>query len=238
MEPQGEPIARGRAADVYADGPDRVLRRYREPGAKTGREATLMAYLHAAGYPVPEVFDADGPDIVMARISGPTMLATLERRPWTARLQARILAGLHQGLHLVDAPDDLPRPWGPSGGIVHLDLHPDNVILAPGGPVVIDWSNAVGGPPGIDLARTWLMVAAMGGASKRWQRTIEGTLRRSFVKEFLAYADREAARAWFDAAVELTLLDPHVTTTEAAAIRALQRRTPAPLATPGHTGPA
>mgnify|MGYP001363872409 CR=1 FL=1 len=152
MEPKGDPIARGRAADVYADGPHRVLRRYRGSGASTGREAALMTYLHTAGYPVPEVFDADGPDIVMARISGPTMLDTLGRRPWTARLQARILAGLHQGLHVVAAPVDLPRPWGPTGGIVHLDLHPDNVILAPGGPVVIDWSNAVGGPAGIDLA--------------------------------------------------------------------------------------
>lgn len=228
-----EPIARGRAADVYAEGADRVRRRYRAAGMSAAPEAALMSYLHTAGYPVPEVFDADGPDLVMARVHGPTMLETLGRRPWTARLQARILAGLHEGLHAVAAPDDLPRPWaeamkGEAVSIVHLDLHPDNVILAPGGPVVIDWANAAAGPRGLDLARTWLMVATMGGPAKRWQAPFEARVRRSFVGEFLNYADREAAHAWFDRAVELTLVDPNVSVTEAAAIRELQRRTPAP----------
>ena len=254
--PTGDLIARGRAADVYAEGADRVRRRYREPAHSAESEAELMRYLHGQGYPVPEVFDADGADLVMARVPGPTMLSELERRPWTTRLQARVLAGLHQGLHAVPPPPGMRRPWAderseaaraagsgeiersepagsgetePSGevasSIVHLDLHPDNVILAPAGPIVIDWSNAVVGPPGIDLARTWVMVAAMGGPSAAWQRLIESRVRRSFVNQFLAYADLGAARRWFDAAVELTLLDPHVTATEAAAIRELQRRT-------------
>ena len=250
--PTGELIARGRAADVYAEGADRVRRRYREPAHSAESEAELMRYLHGQGYPVPEVFDAEGADLVMARVPGPTMLAELGRRPWTTRLQARVLAGLHQGLHAVPPPPGMRRPWdersdaaraagsgegersdaaraagsGKTGSsIVHLDLHPDNVILAPAGPVVIDWSNAVVGPPGIDLARTWVMVAAMGGPSAAWQRLIESRVRRSFVNQFLAYADLGAARHWFDAAVELTLLDPHVTATEAAAIRELQRRT-------------
>ena len=284
--PTGGLIARGRAADVYADGAGRVRRRYRTPAQSAEPEAELMRYLHGQGYPVPEVFDAEGADLVMARVPGPTMLAELGRRPWTTRLQARLLAGLHEGLHAVPPPPGMRRPWdgdqaaterseaaraagsgrterseaaraagsgkierseaaraagsgkierseaaraagsGNHGSsIVHLDLHPDNVILAPAGPVVIDWSNAVVGPPGIDLARTWVMVAAMGGPSAAWQRPIESRVRRSFVKQFLAYADQGAARRWFDAAVEVTLLDPHVTATEAAAIRELQRRT-------------
>jgi len=81
--PTGDLIARGRAADVYAEGAERVRRRYREPGQSAESEAELMRYLHGQGYPVPEVFDADGADLVMARVPGPTMLAELGRRPWT-----------------------------------------------------------------------------------------------------------------------------------------------------------
>jgi hypothetical protein len=58
----GELIGRGRAADVYALDAGRVLRRYRTPHPCTA-EAELMRYLRQAGYPVPEVFDADGPDL-------------------------------------------------------------------------------------------------------------------------------------------------------------------------------
>lgn len=217
-------LARGRDADVYAEGSDRVRRRYRDPAHSAEPEALLMRYLHSEGYPVPVVFDASGPDLVMARVTGPTMLAALGRRPWNARLQARVLAGLHQGLHVIPPPPDLRGPWGDRGSIVHLDLHPDNVILAPGGPVVIDWANAAAGPAGLDLARTWVLVGAMGALPAAWQRLVEARVRRSFVREFLAYADQVAARQWFDHAVELTLLDGNVTTTEAVAIRELQRR--------------
>jgi AICAR transformylase/IMP cyclohydrolase PurH len=69
-------IGRGRAADVYALDGRRVLRRYRTSYSCTA-EADLMRYLRQAGYPVPEVFDADGPDLVMERLEGPDMLADL-----------------------------------------------------------------------------------------------------------------------------------------------------------------
>ncbi|GAC1316883.1 MAG: hypothetical protein NVSMB12_14200 [Acidimicrobiales bacterium] len=217
-------LARGRDADVYAEGSERVRRRYRDPAHSAEPEALLMRYLHVQGYPVPAVFDASGPDLLMARVTGPTMLTALGRRPWTARLHARVLAGLHQGLHVIPPPPQLRGPWEDRASIVHLDLHPDNVILAPGGPVVIDWANAAAGPAGLDLARTWVIVGAMGGVPAAWQRPVAARVRRSFVREFLAYADQPAARQWFDHAVELTLLDHNVTTTEAVAIRELQRR--------------
>jgi len=60
-------IGSGRAADVYELADDRVLRRYRVP-SDVGAEAAIMVHLRAAGYPVPEIFDADGPDLVMTRI--------------------------------------------------------------------------------------------------------------------------------------------------------------------------
>lgn len=47
------------------------------------------------------------------------------------------LAHLHRELHRI------PTPSGQTDQrIVHLDLHPDNVVLTASGPQVIDWRNA------------------------------------------------------------------------------------------------
>jgi aminoglycoside phosphotransferase (APT) family kinase protein len=43
--------------------------------------------------------------------------------------------------------------------VLHLDLHPANVMLAPTGPVVIDWCNAEDGPAGLDVALTAVILA-------------------------------------------------------------------------------
>jgi len=49
----------------------------------------------------------------------------------------------------------------PDGGdrLLHLDLHPLNVIMSPQGPVVIDWPNARCGDPMADVAVTYALVA-------------------------------------------------------------------------------
>jgi Phosphotransferase enzyme family len=75
----GPLIGAGRAADVYALGGRRVVRRYRN-GDSAEREAGVMAYLAEAGFPVPRVYDASGPDLVMERLSGRDMLADLSGR--------------------------------------------------------------------------------------------------------------------------------------------------------------
>ena len=51
-----------------------------------------MRHVAAHGYPVPEVFDADGPDIVMQRIHGRTMLDDMSSRPLSMTAMARVLA--------------------------------------------------------------------------------------------------------------------------------------------------
>jgi aminoglycoside phosphotransferase (APT) family kinase protein len=42
---------------------------------------------------------------------------------------------------------------------MHGDLHPENVILTPGGPVVIDWRNAEEGQAEFDIAMTAIIFA-------------------------------------------------------------------------------
>ena len=154
----GPLIGAGRAADVYALDERRVLRRYRN-GESSEREAAVMAYLAEAGFPVPRVYDASGPDLVLERLGGRDMLADLSARPWLARRHARTLAGLHDRLHAITAPPSLRAPFGPGGRVLHLDLHPGNVMLTPAGPVVIDWSNVAAGPAAADVAMAWLIIA-------------------------------------------------------------------------------
>src|SRR5690606_5452482 len=72
----GALLGSGREADVYAAGPGRVRRRYRD-GRDVTDEAAVMAYLHGLGYPVPEVYEAAGADLVMERVDGPTLLRAL-----------------------------------------------------------------------------------------------------------------------------------------------------------------
>ena len=56
-----------------------------------------MRYVARHGYPAPRVEDvrANGSELVMERIDGPTMLEVLSKRPWTLRRNAGRLAMLH-----------------------------------------------------------------------------------------------------------------------------------------------
>jgi aminoglycoside phosphotransferase (APT) family kinase protein len=180
----GELIGSGCAANVYALDAERVLRRYRTPYS-CAAEAALMRYLRAAGYPVPEVLGADGPDLVMERLYGRAMLADMAARPWRAWRHARTLAVLHDRLHDIPAPPGLPHPLGRGERILHLDLHPGNVMLTADGPVVIDWTNASAGPPGADVAMAYLIISTADvDAAPRWLRPAIGPVRRALMRRF------------------------------------------------------
>jgi aminoglycoside phosphotransferase (APT) family kinase protein len=147
-------LASGRDADVFALDDDRVLRRYRG-GGDTAREAAVMAYVARLGFPVPAVHDCGGPDLVMERLDGETMLAAMIAGRLDAVAGIRLLAGLHDRLHALPAR----RGAHPGDRVLHLDLHPDNVMLTARGPVVIDWRNSDEGPADRDVAMTALILA-------------------------------------------------------------------------------
>jgi aminoglycoside phosphotransferase (APT) family kinase protein len=147
-------LAAGRDADVFALDPDRVLRRYRGEG-DVAAEAAVMAHVEGLEFPVPRVYSAHGTDMFLERLSGSTMLQELRAGRMSAAAAAEILVDLLARLHALP-----PRPpYEPGDRVVHLDLHPANVMLEARGPVVIDWRNATQGPPEWDVAMSALIVA-------------------------------------------------------------------------------
>lgn len=144
-------LGSGRDADVYALADERVLRRYRR-GIAVEHEVRVMRHLAAVGFPVPVVHAASGSDIVMSRVEGTSMMLLLRDRPELVTE----LGALHRRLHEIPAP-----AWLGTGQVLHLDFHPDNVIVTAAGPVVIDWRNTAAGPPALDTATTYVLMAAV-----------------------------------------------------------------------------
>lgn len=184
-----------------------------------------MAHARAHGYPVPEVHDADGPDLVMDRVEGTTMVGAIARRPWQLDRHARSLADLVDRIGAIPAGDlDLPAPFGPGSVLGHLDLHPLNVMVTADGPVVIDWTNAACVPPGAEVANTWLTLAVGEIDGPVPVRLAVRTFRGLFVRRFLAEIDGVDAAAMLGAVRDHKRSDPNLSTAEKTAMDAVVSR--------------
>lgn len=233
----GRLIATGRDCDLHEAAPGRVLRRARD-GRGLEREASVMRHARRHGFPVPRVYEADGPDILMERVDGPTMLDDLVAHPSRAPSHARTLADLHHRLAAVRAPGWLPATPGCHGrALLHLDLHPLNVLLADDGPRVIDWANASRGAPGADAANTWLVLATATAAAVTAVATavtavavgpppsqLVSELPGAFLDVFLDAVGRDAARPYLAAVAERRRMDRNTSDAERAAIGRLLER--------------
>ncbi len=127
--------------------------------------------------------ERDGrPGLVYERIEGPSQLDTIAANPLLLGRQARLAASLHARVHRLRLPGSpLPeqrealaaalaraelqepllramiervRSWPAADLLCHGDFHPDNILLSPRGPVIIDWMTATRGRPLVDVART------------------------------------------------------------------------------------
>ncbi|KQS98710.1 aminoglycoside phosphotransferase family protein [Cellulomonas sp. Leaf395] len=204
----GPILASGATADVFALDDLHVLRRYRS-GGDASSEVHLLRHVVAHGFPAPAVLQASGPDLVMERLHGPTLLQALGAGEVSLSDAAGIMHDLHTRLHAIPAPDG----WGPnereawpqvSSGpvVVHLDLHPGNVFLTEShGPALVDWANARAGTAELDVSLTALIIAEVA------------------VDAGGVYS--QAARALLAAFLVATDIDPLVALAEAAELRAL-----------------
>ena len=174
---------------MFEHGAGEVLRRYRTP-RDTEREVAAMEHARAHGYPVPAARALSDTDIAMERVEGRTMLDDLARRPWSSPSHAATLAQLHKRLHEISAPPWLAAPFGEGDSLLHLDLHPDNVILGPRGPCVIDWPNAARGPSSADVTHTWIVMACSVPTAGRYRQVATKAGSGLFVALFLRHYDK------------------------------------------------
>jgi hypothetical protein len=95
---KGQLIGKGKTAEIYSWGSDRVLKLYLEgrPIDQAECEVKIQQAVQALGIPTPAV---DGIHlgyrygIIMERISGPTMLELVARQPWRIPELAHLMAG-------------------------------------------------------------------------------------------------------------------------------------------------
>jgi aminoglycoside phosphotransferase (APT) family kinase protein len=220
-QPIGPKIAEGRDSEIYEHGDGRVLRLNRV--ARDLRpEAEVMLWVRDGGYPVPEVFDVGNGWLVMERLVGVDLLDTIKKTPAGIRATGALLADLHRRLGEIAAPDWLAEAPGPAGDrMVHLDLHPMNVMVTADGPVVIDWGNAKRGEPAVDVANTWSLLKCgeiPGRGPTKW---ISSVGRQLLVNEFLGCLDRDAAASVMPSLVEWRSVDRHHSPKEVAKMRRL-----------------
>lgn len=174
-------------------GDGRVLRRFRHDGDVTA-EAALMVRLRESGFPVPEVYEAAGADLVMERVPGPTLVAAIRNGDKEIGEAVAIMLDLHERLR--------------AHRVLHLDLHPDNVLLGPDGPVLIDWTNSAEGPPELDAAVSALILA---------QEAVSGSELAGLADELLAvFATRIDAITELDRAVQFRRVNPTMSARELA----------------------
>ena len=183
------------------------------------REAHVMDSVRSQGYPVPAVEEVsdDGLDMVIERIEGVDMVAAMSKRPWTIARQGGVLADLHHRLHELTAPEWLhDAPVGRGSRLLHLDLHPLNVMISAKGPVVIDWTGACRGDPSVDVAMAWVLMAAGEVPTGRLIGSVLGRARSVLVKSFIRSFDIDEVKQMLREVVAWKVSDPHMSPAEQA----------------------
>jgi aminoglycoside phosphotransferase (APT) family kinase protein len=189
----GKEIARGRDGAVYEHGPGLVLRKTFD-GRSIANEARIIKYVGEHGYPVPRIESVsdDGTEIVMERLEGPMMMDAMTKQPWTMPRHVTALADLHDRLHAIPAPEWLRRLDAEGDAILHLDLHPMNVMITSRGPVVIDWTNAARGNALTDVATSYVLLVGPQMPAPWVVRTLIHPVRVAIGRAFLRrYRGRE-----------------------------------------------
>jgi len=212
-------LASGREADVFDRGDGTVLRRYRDREVPA-HEVRAMQYARSLGYPAPEVVSVSGHDLVLVRVVGPTMQELLLGGAADLLEVAAQLAELHHRLHRIAGADWL-APRGNGNCLLHLDLHPKNVIVSPSGPVVIDWARAARGPAALDpAAAIAVFVTARANAGSDERLGID-----AFIRAFASHFPEAELEAALPLALDMRRASRHVTDAERAELTAFQEET-------------
>jgi hypothetical protein len=98
--------------------------------------------------------------------------------------------------------------------MLHLDLHPANVMLTSRGPVVIDWSGARAGAAGADVAMAYVIMASSDvDLIPVLLRPVVSRLRAALLRQFMAEA-RDDPGPHIARAAEARMEDPNIRRSE------------------------
>jgi aminoglycoside phosphotransferase (APT) family kinase protein len=199
LDPEGLRPLGGRSGATWLAG-DVVLR----VGARVADE--LRAASAAAGrVPVPRVLDRlelDGAcAVLLERVAGRPAGELARDRPDVAAAAGRACGELHDALADVAAPAGLRTAPGAGGGerrLLHLDLHPLNVLVDDDGEPtgVIDWANAAAGDPELDRARTWSLLTLDPAARELGRDPGWATLTEHWLEAGRMHRLSASARVW------------------------------------------
>lgn len=182
---------------------DQVLR----IGGRAVIDAELAASAAAAPVvPVPRILgriEVGRCSVVrLESLPGQTAAKLAARRPEVAPAAGRACGRLHARLAAIPGPPGLRLPPGPPAGpvrgLLHLDLHPLNVLVGEDGAVtgVLDWANAATGDPVLDQARTWSILELDPQARARRADPGFAALASGWLESGGLAEVRPAARAW------------------------------------------
>ncbi|GMA78089.1 hypothetical protein GCM10025880_45060 [Methylorubrum aminovorans] len=110
-------IGAGRSSEVFAEGPDRVVKLYRQPFEPQAvvNELAASRLAHGFGLPVPRAFGLVGragrTGILFARLDGPPMMVRYACNPFGLLLALRRMARIQHAIHACPAPG-LPSQHG------------------------------------------------------------------------------------------------------------------------------
>jgi aminoglycoside phosphotransferase (APT) family kinase protein len=159
------------------------------PNARTVEHVLALSELQA-GIPAPR-YDFTWGDLVVHSLTvGEDGWCLHEpMRSWSARTRAFIARAEAIGA-------DTDPAWFPDTGIVHLDLHPGNLLLADDGSIagVVDWEGATAGDHRFDLTSFAFCTSVEGGTPALVEpvwRHVETTVDDRILR---AYAAHQAVR--------------------------------------------
>jgi Ser/Thr protein kinase RdoA (MazF antagonist) len=182
---------------------------------RVGPRAAVQRELAASGaaaavLPVPRVLDradfGDHTALLLERLPGRPAGELALGGPEQARAAGLACGRVYDVLARVAAPAGLrtapgaPEPAGPGPGrLLHLDLHPLNVLVSDDGAVVtgvLDWANTHAGDPVLDRARSWAILTL--DPMAREARALPGwaALAAGWTEAGRLGAIPAAARAW------------------------------------------
>jgi Ser/Thr protein kinase RdoA (MazF antagonist) len=206
LDPAGLRGLRGASGSSWDAGPA-VLR----VGLRAAVDRELAAAAAAAALlPVPRVLDradfADHTALLLERLPGRPAGELALGGPEQARAAGLACGRVYDVLAGVAAPAGLraaPGAPGPAGRgparLLHLDLHPLNLLVTEDGTEVtgvLDWANTHAGDPVLDRARSWAILtldpmAREARALPGWAALVDGWTEAGRLDQIPA-----AARAW------------------------------------------